>query len=286
MVFKKLLGSLSVGGPAVNTARDAGPALPGGSLTGQVHLSGGNADFDIEHITLELVARVGAATDGGETEAAIVFKRFTVAAGIRLAEGEQRSIPFRAALPWEVPITELSGQPLGIGLGVRTELVVAGAKGKGDLDPLMVRPLPVQEAVLDTLSRLGFGFKSADLAYGHIHGTGQLLPFYQEIKLTPAPRYTHVMRELEVTFLANAGGTEVVLEADKPRGFFTSGREVVNRHVVSHEGATHRDWNAVVDAWIRQMTATHGHHTIPAPQRHGDTHGRQSRPKPPPRCPP
>ncbi|SDN05497.1 sporulation protein [Streptomyces wuyuanensis] len=285
MVFKKLCGSLGVG-PTVHMALDAGPALPGGSLTGQVHLNGGNADFDIERITLELVARVGAATDGSGTGAAIGFKRFSVAGGLRLAEGEQRSIPFRAALPWEVPITELYGQPLGIGLGVRTELVVAGVKSKGDVDPLMVRPLPVQEAILDTLGQLGFGLRSADLEYGHIHGTGQLLPFYQEIKLTSAPRYKHVMRELEVTFLANAGGTEVVLEADKPRGFFTAGYEVVNRHVVSHEGATHRDWNAVVHAWIRQMTATHGHHTIPAPHGHGDPHGGRSRPWPSPRRPP
>lgn len=170
MVFKKLLGSLGVGGLTVDTARDAGLALPGGSLTGQVHLKGDNADFDIEHVTLELVARVGVASG-----AAIVFERFTVAGGIRLAEGEQRSIPFRAALPWEVPITELYGQPLGIGLGVRTELVVAGVKDRGDLDPLTVRPLPVQEAVLDTLGQRGFDFKSADLEYGHIHGTGQLL---------------------------------------------------------------------------------------------------------------
>ncbi|MEU3304626.1 sporulation protein [Streptomyces sp. NPDC006678] len=282
MVFKKLL---DVGGPTVDTARDAGPALPGGSLTGQVHLIGGDADFDIEHIVLELVARVGA-PDDGDTEAVIVFKRFTVAGGFGLAAGEQRSIPFRTALPWEAPITELHGQPLGIELGVRTKLVVAGAMDKGGLDPLIVRPLPVQEALLDTLGQLGFGFRSADLKYGHIHGTGQLLPFYQEIKLSPAPRYAHVMRELEVTFLANAGGTEVVLEADKPGGFFTSGHEVVNRHVASHEGVTHRDWNAVVDAWIRQMTATHGHHSIPAPHRHGDTHGEQPRRQPLPRRPP
>ncbi|CAL9667874.1 hypothetical protein SUDANB176_07317 [Streptomyces sp. enrichment culture] len=273
MVFKKLLGSLGVGGPTVDTVLDPGAVRPGGSLTGQVHLKGGSADFDIEQITLELVARVEAEHDGGEAEGVAAFGRFTVAGGFRLAAGEQRSVPFTVALPWETPITELYGQALGIVLGVRTELAVSGAKDKGDLDPLTVAPLPVQEAVLEALGQLGFGFKTADLEYGHIRGTGQQLPFYQEIELVPAPQYAHAMRELEVTFLANPGGMEVVLEADKPGGFFASGHDVVNRHVVSHDGATQRDWNTVVDAWIRQMVASHGHHSVPAPYGHADAHG-------------
>lgn len=273
MVFKRLLGSLSVGGPTVDTVLDPGAAQPGGSLTGQVHLKGGSADFDIEHITLELVARVEAEHDGGESEGVVAFDRFAVGGGFRLAEGEQRSIPFGITLPWETPISELYGQPLGIVLGVRTELAVAGAKDKGDLDPLVVRPLPVQEAILEALGQLGFGFKSADLEYGRIGGTGQQLPFYQEIELTPAPQYAHATRELEVTFLANPGGMEVVLEADKPGGFFTSGHDAVNRHVVSHDGVSHRDWNTAVDAWIRQLIAGHGHHSVPAPHGHSDPHG-------------
>jgi len=32
--------------------------------------------------------------------------------------------------------------------------------------------------------QLGYGFKSADLELGHIRGTGQTLPFYQDIELT------------------------------------------------------------------------------------------------------
>ena len=88
MVFKRLLGSLGVGGPTVDTVLDPGAALPGGDLTGQVHLKGGDADFDIEHITLELVARVEAEHDDGESEGVVVFDRFTVGGGFRLAAGE------------------------------------------------------------------------------------------------------------------------------------------------------------------------------------------------------
>ncbi|MDQ0750037.1 sporulation-control protein [Streptomyces africanus] len=268
MVFKRLLGSLGLGGPTVDTVLDPGAARPGGALTGQVQLKGGSAGFDIEHITLELVARVEAEHAEGESEGVVAFDRFTIGGGFRLAEGEQRSIPFSVPLPWETPITELHGRPLGIVLGVRTELSVAGARDKGDLDPLTVGPLPVQEAVLEALGRLGFGFRSADLEYGHIGGTGQRLPFYQEIEITPSPQYAHQVNEIEMTFLAHPGGMEVVLEADKRGGFLSGGHDALTRFTVGHQDA--RDWDAEVDGWIRQLVehrASYGSHSAYG---HGD----------------
>ncbi|WP_055699726.1 sporulation protein [Streptomyces silaceus] len=283
MVFKRLLGSLGVGGPTVDTVLDPGAALPGGALSGQVHLQGGGTDVDIEHIGLELLARVEAEHDGGESEGAVVFERFTVGGGFRLGEGERRSVPFSVTLPWETPVTELYGQPLGIVLGVRTELAVSGAKDKGDLDPLTVRPLPAQEAVLEALGQLEFGFRSADLELGRIGGTGQQLPFYQEIELTPAPRYAHAVNEIELTFLAHPGGMEVVLEADKRGGFFSEGHDAVTRFTVGHDGVAHQDWNTLVDGWIQQLVehraaygthASYGHHDPYAGGHgHGEHHG-------------
>ncbi|MET8968708.1 sporulation protein [Streptomyces hydrogenans] len=260
MVFKRLLGSLGVGGPSVDTALEPGAVTPGGVVAGQVHLQGGNADFAIEHITLELVARVEAEYDEGEAEGMVAFHQHVVAGGFRLAEGERRSVPFSFTLPWETPITELYGQDLGIVLGVRTELGVAGAKDKGDLDPLAVRPLPTQEAILEALGQLGFGFKSADLELGRIGGTGQQLPFYQEIELTPAPRYAQQINEIEVTFLADPAGLEVILEADKRGGFSSDGHDALTRFTVGHDGVEQADRNAEVDGWIRRLLEHHAPH--------------------------
>ncbi|MEU0248010.1 sporulation protein [Streptomyces sp. NPDC006235] len=264
MVFKRLLGTLGVGGPTVDTVLDPVPVRPGGTLTGEVRLVGGKAGFDIEHITLELVARVEAEHQGGESEGFVAFGRFTVGGGFRLAEGEQRGVPFSVTLPWETPVTELHGQNLGVVLGVRTELAVAGAKDKGDLDQLNVTPLPVQEAVLEALGALGFGFRSADLEYGRIGGTAQQLPFYQEIELAPSPRYAHQVNEIELTFLAGPGGTEVVLEADKRGGFLSPGHDALTRFTVSHEGVEHQDWPTIVDGWIRQLVEHRASHGSPA----------------------
>ncbi|MGW0571763.1 MULTISPECIES: sporulation protein [Streptomyces] len=253
MVFKRLLGSLGVGGPTVDTVLSPAPALPGGTLSGEIRLRGGASDVDIEHITLELVAGVEAEHEDGESNSGIVFDRFTVGGGFRLAEDEERTVPFGITLPWETPVTELYGQELGIALGLRTELSVAGARDKGDLDRLNVAPRPVQEAILEAFGQLGFGFRSADLELGRIGGTGQQLPFYQELELTPSPAYAHAVNEIEVTFLAAPAGMEVVLEADKRGGLFSSGDDTLTRFTVSHEGVGHQDWNAVVDGWVRQL---------------------------------
>ncbi|MFJ3974175.1 sporulation protein [Streptomyces sp. NPDC090021] len=270
MVFKRLLGSMGVGGPTVDTVLDPVSAVPGGSLSGEVRLTGGRADFDIEHITLELVARVEAESEHGEHDGVAVFERFTVGGGFRLHEGEHRTVPFAVSLPWETPVSELHGQALGILLGVRTELGVAGAKDKGDLDAFAVRALPVQEAVLEALGQLGFGFKSADLEFGRIAGTGQQLPFYQEIELAPAPQYAHQVNEIEVTFLASPAGVEVVLEADKRGGLFSGGHDALARYTVSHDQVGRTDWNAEVDGWIRALVEAHGARTA-----HG-AHGHDS----------
>ncbi|GAA2564675.1 MULTISPECIES: sporulation protein [Streptomyces] len=267
MVFKRLLGSLGVGAPTVDTVLDPAPVLPGGMLAGEVRLRGGQADFDVEHITLELVARVEAEHEDGESEGVVVFDRFTVGGGFRLGAEEERGVPFRVTLPWETPITELYGQHLGIVLGVRTELAVAGARDKGDLDQLTVTALPVQEAVLEAFGQVGFGFRSADLEYGRIAGTGQQLPFYQEIELVPAPQYAHRLNEVELTFLAGPGGIDVVLEADKRGGLLTSGHDAVTRFTVGHHDV--RDWAAEVDGWIRQLVEHHSTYGAPAAYGHG-----------------
>ncbi|MCG0287374.1 sporulation protein [Streptomyces sp. PSAA01] len=301
MVFKRVLGSLGVGGPVVATVLDREPVRPGGVVRGQVRLRGGGRACAIEHLALELVARVEAGHGGEEGAGGVVFDRLRLSGGFRLDTREHRDVPFTLRIPWETPLTELSGQPLGIVLGVRIELASAGATDHGDPEPLIVRPLPGQEAVLGALGRLGFGLIAADLRLGHTTGTEQTLPFHQEIELTPGPRYLHAMNELALTLLTGPDGMEVVLEADKrgrpfsgapspaesspaesslarsssagsssggslagppsPGKRLRGGPAALGRHTVSHEGLDHRDWTAEVDSWIQALIEARTAHT-------------------------
>ncbi|MBL1068834.1 sporulation protein [Streptomyces sp. 7-21] len=254
MVFKKLLASLGVGGPSVDTVLDGGSVLPGSAVSGQVMIRGGNQDVEIQHVTLHLVARVEIETDDAEYNGEASFGRFGVSGGFALAAEQQLALPFTLSLPWETPVTELYGRPLGIALGVRTELAVAGAVDKGDLDPLAIRPLPVQQSVLEALGQLGFTFRSADLEQGHIRGTGQTLPFYQEIELSPGPQFAHALNQLEVTFLTSESGVEVVLEGDKRRGLLGS-TDVLTKFTLGHHEAGRSDMTDLVGSWVNQLAS-------------------------------
>ncbi|MFE8910373.1 sporulation protein [Streptomyces globisporus] len=275
MVFKKLLGALGVGGPSVDTVLQPGPALPGGVVSGEVRLRGGGTDVTVDRISLLLVARVEREGQEEEDQGTVVLERFTVGGGFRLAEEADHTVPFTLTLPWETPITELHGQHLGPVLGIRTELEIAGARDKGDLDALAVGPLPAQEAILEAFGQLGYAFRSADLELGHIRGTGQQLPCYQEIEILPPAGHAHAVNEIEVTFIAAPGGLEVVIEADKRAGFFSEGHDTVHRFTASHHAAPQTDWNARVDAWLKEVVAGHGAHGAPAP--YGDDHGDRHR---------
>ncbi|MGX1955163.1 sporulation protein [Streptomyces anulatus] len=274
MVFKKLLGALGVGGPSVDTVLEPGPALPGGLVTGEVRLRGGGSDVTVDRISLLLVARVEMEGQDEEHEGTVVLERFTVGGGFRLAEEAEHTVPFTITLPWETPITELHGQHLGPVLGIRTELEVAGALDKGDLDALAVGPLPAQEAILEAFGQLGYAFRSADLELGHIRGTGQQLPCYQEIEILPPAGHAHAVNEIEVTFIATPGGMEIVIEADKRAGLFSDGHDTVHRFTAAHHAVPHTDWNAQVDAWLKEVIAGHDARATPhsGVEHHGDQH--------------
>ncbi|SCG70582.1 sporulation-control protein [Micromonospora halophytica] len=252
-MFKKMLGAFGVGAPSVDTVLSNPNTRPGLLLGGQVNLTGGSHDVEIDHITVGLVTRVE--VDGAEEgyDAIVEFHRVQVAGGLHLREGQQLALPFQVPVPWETPVTDLYGQHLhGMTMGLRTEVAIRGAVDKGDLDPVFVHPLPVQERVLDAFGRLGFQFKGADLERGHVSGVHQMLPFYQEIEYYAAPQYAHGINEVELTFVANEHGMDIVLEFDKRGGLFTGGHDSLGRYHAAHADADGVDWAAQVDTWVRQ----------------------------------
>jgi sporulation-control protein len=260
MVFKKILGAMGLGGPSVDTVLATPRLQPGAHLTGEVRIAGGNHEVTIEHVALSLVTQVH--TEHGAN--AVEFHRVVVAGQFRLHADENQVIPFALPLPWEAPITEVYGRHLhGMNLGVRTELSVAKAVDKGDLDPVAVEPLPAQHRVLEAFAQLGCQFKKADLERGHIHGLHQQLPFYQEIEFYPPAQFTGRINEIELTFVASPEELVIVLEADKRGGFFSSGQDVVGRFHVTHEQAMTIDWAAELTRWLTQIAESRHQHMAP-----------------------
>jgi sporulation-control protein len=251
VVFKKMMRAFGVGGPSVDTVLSNPNTRPGLSLDGQVNIVGGDHDVSIDHVALGLVTRV----ESEHGDSFMEFHRLPVAGSFLLAKGERRDIPFSFPVPWETPVTDVYGQRLhGMTMGLRTELAVAKAVDKGDLDEIAVHPLPAQEKILEAFARLGFRFARADLERGAIYGVRQTLPFYQEIEFYPPPQLMGAINEVEVTFIADPQGVEVVLEFDKRGGFLSAGHDAYGRFRVAHADADSTDWAQVVDQWVREAS--------------------------------
>lgn len=263
MVFKKMMRTFGVGGPSVDTVLANPNTRPGLTLGGQIQVVGGDHDVTIEHIALGLVTRV----ESGHGDGLAEFLRVPVSGSFKLAQGQRRDIPFNFPMPWETPVTHVDGQPLhGMTMGLRTELAVAKAVDKGDLDEVVVHPLPAQERILDAFATLGFRFARADLEHGTIYGVRQQLPFYQEIEFYPPPHLAGAINEVELTFVADPAGVEIILEFDKRGGFLSAGHDAYGRFRVAHEEADTADWQSVVDAWVQEaagryqgLRASHGY---------------------------
>jgi sporulation-control protein len=254
-----MLQALGVGGPSVETVLANPNCRPGGYLEGQVHVQGGDHPVDVEYVAIGLITRVEVESGDVEYNADQEFQRQRLTGSFKLDAGARHDIPFRFDVPWETPITEVNGQHLhGMTMGLATELEVARAVDKSDLDTVAVHPLPAQEQILDALLRLGFRFSRADVERGRVYGVHQTLPFYQEIEFRPPSAYASGINQLEVTFLPTPERLQVVLEIDRRGGLFTEGHDAFGRFDVDHRTVDQTDWVAHLDGWLRQSAQRRG----------------------------
>ena len=233
MAFKGMMAKLGAGGASVDAVLDSAQTTPGGQVTGQVHLTGGKVAQEVREIRVALQATVEVESGDSEWKENVTFGTTPVASGPRIEAGERRTVPFALSVPWQCPFTTVGGWTLrGMKVGVRTTVDIPGAVDPGDLDPVAVQPLPVQVAALDALSRLGFTFRGADVEKGRLRGSD--LPFYQEVEFAPPGDLRRSMNELEVTFLADPSGVDVVLEVDRRGGLLSSGSDAAGRLRLQH----------------------------------------------------
>ncbi|WP_236239304.1 sporulation protein [Streptomyces sp. CC228A] len=253
MGFKKLLASLGAGGGNVETVLTEPNVVPGGVVQGEVRIEGGSVDQEIQHLSMGLQARVEVEGGDQEVKRDIEFTKVQLGGAFTLRAEAVHVLPFSLEIPWETPVTSIAGQQLrGMEIGVTTELAIARAVDSTDLDPVHVHPLPAQQAILDAFIQLGFRFKNADMEQGHIRGTRQKLPFYQEIEFL-APAQYRGLNEVEVSFVADEREMDVVLEMDKKGGMFTEGSDSFRAFVVQHAGFQNTDWPAYLHQWLADV---------------------------------
>ena len=257
MAFRNLMAKLGAGNASVDAVLDTPTTTPGGTVTGTVHLTGGQVAQDINELRVSLQATVEVESGDSSWREEVTFGTVAVAGAARVEPGARHALPFSLPVPWQCPVTAIDGWHLrGMRVGLRTRLDIAGSVDPGDLDPVTVLPLPVQRTVLQALDSLGFAFRGADVEKGRVRGSE--LPFYQEVEFAPPPGLRGRVNELEVTFLADPQGVDVVLEVDRRGGLLSEGRDVGGRLRLSHSDTDVRTVAAHLDAAVRQLGARRG----------------------------
>lgn len=253
MGFKKLLASMGAGGASVETELTESNVVPGGVVQGEVRLQGGSVNQQIQGLNVGLQARVEVEGNDQEVKQDIEFTKQSIGGAFEVQAGASHVVPFGLEIPWETPITIIDGQPLrGMNIGVSTELDIARALDSTDLDPINVHPLPAQQAILDAFIQLGFRFKAADMERGHIRGTRQRLPFYQEIEFF-APQQYRGLNQVELTFVADDREMDVILEMDKKPGLFSEGSDSFRAFQVGLSDYQGTDWSAYLNQWLAEV---------------------------------
>ncbi|MDW6063693.1 sporulation protein [Streptomyces sp. FXJ1.4098] len=253
MGFKKLLASLGAGGASVETVLTEENVVPGGIVQGEVRIQGGSVAQAIEGLSVGLQARVEVEGNDQEYKQDVEFTRQQLGGAFEVQPGAVHAVQFGLEIPWETPITMFLGQHLtGMNVGVTTELQIARAVDSGDLDPVNVHPIPAQQAILDAFGQLGFRFKSADLERGHIRGTRQRLPFYQEIEFH-APQQYRGLNQVELSFVSDDREMDVVLEMDKKPGLFAEGGDSYRAFTVNLGSYQDTDWAAYLNQWLAEV---------------------------------
>lgn len=253
MGFKKLLASLGAGGASVETVLNEPNVVPGGVVQGEVRIQGGSVPQQIEGLSVGLQARVEVEGQDTEYKQDIEFHRQQLGGAFEVQAGAMHVVPFGLEIPWETPVTTFLGRHLtGMNVGVTTQLAIARAVDSGDLDPINVHPVPAQQAILDAFGQLGFGFKNADLERGHIHGTRQRLPFYQEIEFF-APQQYRGLHQVELSFVCDGHEMDVVLEMDKKPGLFSEGSDAFRSFTVDMNNFHTTDWAGYLNQWLAEV---------------------------------
>lgn len=99
-------------------------------------------------------------------------------------------------------------------IAVVTDLDIQGGIDKSDYDRIFVEAHPWVKNVLEATSHLGFHLNEADCEQAPYFR--RRLPFVQEFEFIPtSDDYRYMLDELELIFLIDEGGLDIVFEVDR-----------------------------------------------------------------------
>jgi sporulation-control protein len=226
-MFKKLLASVGIGAAQVDTQLYNDSLYPGEMLEGEVHVTGGEIEQDIDDIYLKVITRYERESGDSTVHEECVLVKHCLSKRFTLQPQEKKVLSFSLQLPYETPVT-FGHQPVYL----RTGLDIKSALNPRDRDAIAVHPHPLMQKVLNAIENLGFRLAEVDCEYAPHWGK---YPFVQEFEFRPTGKYRHHLDELEVIFRSSPDELELLLQLDKKargwKGFLDEAFELDERYV-------------------------------------------------------
>ncbi|MFS0654487.1 sporulation protein [Bacillus sp. 179-C3.3 HS] len=207
--LKKFAASVGIGAAKVDTILEREAYVPGEEVRGTVHVKGGKIAQDIRYIDLKLNTRYVIVKDDEEHRKYATIHSLRVTDSFTIQPGEEHQFSFSFTLPLDTPISV--GK---VEVSVVTDLDIQGGIDKFDNDRIIVKAHPWIDSVLGAVSHLGFRLHEADCEQAPYFQ--RRLPFVQEFEFIPtAGYYRQMLDELELIFLIDEDGLDIVFEIDR-----------------------------------------------------------------------
>lgn len=207
--FKKLAASAGIGAAKVDTILEKNAYYPGQEVKGSVHVKGGKISQDIRFINVKLQTQYVIVKDDEERRKYANIYSFRVTDSFTIQPGEKHEFRFSFILPIDTPMTVGKVQ-----IAVMTDLDIQGGIDKSDYDHIFVEAHPWVKNILEATSNLGFHLNEADCEQAPYFQ--RRLPFVQEFEFIPtSDYYRYMLDELELIFLIDENGLDVIFEVDR-----------------------------------------------------------------------
>lgn len=215
-MFKKMMSGLGVQGVTVET-RLHNPTLQAGEiLQGEISFTGGASDKEINGLYLKLMTMAEVESGDHEFNQPLVLDQWRISSSFLLKAHQTHHVPFTMEIPHETPITEVSCRRNGTRVWVETQMDVDWGLDATDRDYLRILPTPAMQVFLQAMQQCGFVLSTVDVEKGQL--TAQhfrsSIGCYQELEFVSSQMFSG-FNEVEVSFVAEAQQTHVMLEVDR-----------------------------------------------------------------------
>ncbi len=234
-MFNKLKASLGIGGTTVDTVLEHDFVYQGDILRGTINIQGGDADQEIDAITLKLCTEMKVEVDDEVSYETIVLQQIEANSPFTIHAGELKEMPFELELHNETPITALNTENNQCRVWLETSLDIDYAVDAHDRDFIEVRALPTIQRIIEVLESEGFHMEKADVEKGFLQGDcfNSTSGCYQELEFKNNGMFSK--REIELSFVLDGSDIHCLSEIDRSFSEDTYRSFTISRHAGDDE---------------------------------------------------